>query len=202
MQILKCIFLSLPKGTSTDCQLKGSAGAPGTHHDTLGTSPCLWHHQKGWQGAKPQKGTQQRSQVRPGSGWLWPAGIIRIIPEKLSPSLCVLFLTPFLLSYSPSAYREVSWSAERMERRLEERQSLKDGALLPRKSLAKAVKQTELFSGFLGNHRACSKPEVVPVNTSTRKYWKTGLHTQESYLTSLIVGDGTSKEPENPNFPS
>lgn len=37
-----------------------------------------------------------------------------------------------------------------MKRRLEERQSLEDGALLERKSLAKAVKQTELFSGFLG----------------------------------------------------
>lgn len=38
-----------------------------------------------------------------------------------------------------------------MERRLEERQSLEDGAVLPRKSLAKAEKQTEPFSGFLGS---------------------------------------------------
>lgn len=149
MQILKCIFLSLPKGTSTDCQQKGSAGAPGTHN-TLGMSLCLWHHQKGWQEAKPQKGTQQRSEVRPDRGLLWPGGIIWIIPENLSPGLCVLLLTLLVLNYSPSAYREVSWSAERMKRRLEERQSLEDGALLERKSLAKAVKQTELFSGFLG----------------------------------------------------
>lgn len=35
------------------------------------------------------------------------------------------------------------------------------------------------------------------VNTSTRKYRKTGLHTRRSYLTSLILGDGTSKEPKH-----
>lgn len=47
---------------------------------------------------------------------------------------------------------------------------------------------------FFRNHRACSKPKVVPVNTSTRKYRKAGLHTRESYLTSVILGDGISKK--------
>lgn len=136
MQILNA-YSCLSKGGSGDREQNGFAGDLGCRYARITTapvSPCVCTvlaDTLRFDESSDLKGRQQRSAARCGSSRLRPVGIIRIISANLFPGARVLLLTSFVLNYSSSAHGEVPRRAEKVERRLEERQSLKDGALLP-----------------------------------------------------------------------
>lgn len=109
MQILNA-YSCLSEGRNTDRKQKGFTGDSGHRYTQIMTawvSPYVCNTFAATLRVDEElslKGRQQRSEARCDSGWLWPAGIMRIISANLFPSLCVLLLTSFVLNYSSPAH--------------------------------------------------------------------------------------------------